>query len=126
MKRASCYASLLLFVALSNSLLAVDKQALTAANAAVEANLKTPEGKKYEQQLGTELPTKYVPALRQCKQSVGNSSGFDMFLKLNADGKVQQALIYPENAFTTCARNGASNLQLSAPPHGDYWINVHM
>ena len=121
-----CGAALLLVAIMPGLLLGIDKKQLEAANAAVEANLKTPEGKKYEQQLGSELPAKYVPALRQCKQSVGSSSGFDMFLKLSGDGKVMQALVYPENAFTTCARTAAGTLQLSAPPHGDYWINVHM
>ena len=92
----------------------------------MDANLKTPEGKRYEAQLGSEFPQKFVPALRQCQQSAGVSSDSDFFLKLRADGKVQEVLAYPENAFTGCARNALGNGQLSSPPHGDYWINIHL
>ncbi|MBA3912654.1 MAG: hypothetical protein H0X25_02070 [Acidobacteriales bacterium] len=105
---------------------AADKQQFSAAIAAVDANLKTPEGKKYEEQMNTEFPQKFLPAFRQCKQSAGSSSGLDMFLKLSAGGKVQEALIHPENPFTTCARAAVAGGQLSAPPHDDYWINIHL
>jgi hypothetical protein len=108
---------------------AADKKQLSEALAAVEANLKTSAGKQYDASLGSEFSAKYMSNLKQCKQSIpaGSSTDpFDMFLKLDGRGKVQDALVYPETPLALCARTALLAGQFSAPPHGDYWINVHM
>jgi hypothetical protein len=108
---------------------AADKKQLSEALAAVEANLKTAAGKQYDESIGSEFSAKYMSNLKQCKQSIpaGSSTDpFDMFLKLDGKGKVQEALIYPETPLALCARTALLAGQFSAPPHGDYWINIHM
>ena len=106
---------------------AADKKQLSAALAAVEANLKTGAGKEYDAALAKQL-SPYTASIRQCKQSNASSSfaPFDIFLELKSDGKVEQALAYPETALAVCTRDALSSAQFSAPPRGDYWVNIHL
>ena len=120
---------LAILVILAGMCFGADKKQLTAALAAVDANLKTSAGKQYDELIGKELPEKYFSSIKQCKQSLPPGAGinpFDMFLKLNNDGKVQEVLIYPETQFAGCTRNVLLVGKFSKPPHDDYWINVHM
>ena len=108
---------------------AADKKQLADALAAVEANLKTPAGKQYDDGLGKELSVKYLSSLKQCKQSTAASKNldpFDMFIKMSGDGKVQEVLVYPETPMSMCARSALLAGSFSPPPHGDYWVNIHM
>jgi hypothetical protein len=116
--------ALLVITSLTLLCSSADKKQLAAALAAVDANLKTPSGKQYDADCGKDL-RKFFPNLRTCKQ-VGAPSDFDMFLHLQGDGKVQEALVYPETPFANCARDALLNGKFSRPPHGDYWVNVHM
>ena len=123
--------AILLAVLLSHASIcsAADKKQLAAALAAVDANLKTPAGKQYDDLIGKEFPERYWSSVRQCKQSIpaGNTiDPFDMFLRLNAEGKAQEVLVYPETQFTSCIRTALTGGKFSNPPHGDYWINIHI
>jgi len=114
---------------LASMCFAADKKALAAALAAVEANLKTSAGKQYDELIGKELTEKYLSSVRQCKQAVPPGTSidpFDMFLKLHADGKVQEVLVYPETQFAGCTRTALLAGKFTNPPHDDYWINIHM
>lgn len=118
-----------LMVCLLNAALvrAADRKQLSAALAAVEANLKTSAGKLYDQQLGT-IVQQHAAAIKECKQSAANSPSnpFDVFLKLKGDGRVDDALVYPETALAICTRNALSEGKYSPPPHADYWVNIHL
>jgi hypothetical protein len=127
--RSNFFALLIAFVFLDSLCLAADKKQFSDAIAAVDANLKTPAGKQYDERIGKEFPEKYMSSLKQCKQSMpadASIDSFDMFLKLNAEGKVQEGLVHPETQFTVCARAALLAGKFSNPPHGDYWINIHM
>lgn len=120
---------LAILLSLGSICLAADKKQLTAAVAAVDANLKTSAGKQYDDRLGKEFPDKYWSSVRQCKQSLPagtNLDPFDMFLKLNAEGKVQVVLVYPETQFANCTRAALLTGKFSNPPQDDYWINIHL
>ena len=126
-KRSTVVLAVLLL--LGSICMAADKKQLTAAVAAVDANLKTSAGKQYDDRLGKEFPDKYWSNVRQCKQSLpsgANLEPFDMFLKLNAEGKVQDVLVYPETPFANCTRAALLTGKFSNPPHDDYWINIHL
>jgi len=107
----------------------VDKKKLSDAFAAVDANLKTPAGKQYDESFGNELYRNYLPNMKQCKQSAPAGTKlepFDMVLKLDAQGKVQEVLVYPETQLSNCFRTALLPGKFTAPAHGDYWVNVHM
>jgi hypothetical protein len=125
--RACC--SVLLILVLSSSLSnAADKKQLSVALAAVEANLKTSPGKQYDAEIGKQLSQQHAAAIRQCRQSSQNDglNPFDIFLKLKADGSVDQALAYPEAPLATCTRDALSRAKFSGPQHDDYWVNIHL
>ncbi len=115
-------------VVLTQSLVAEDKPtSLSDARAAVEANLRTPEGKKYDEQMGTEFVQKHLGPIRQCKQTAGDDlRNFWMLLKLDRDGTARELLLYPETKLGTCARGALLKETFSAPPRPAYWISVYM
>ena len=88
--REICAVALLLLAIGAQPLLADDKPtSLSDARAAVEANLRTPEGKAYDEQLGTEFAPKHLGPFRQCKQTAGDDlRNFWILLKLDKDGGV--------------------------------------
>ena len=107
----------------------VDKKQLENALAAVDANLKTTAGKQYDERTGKEFADKYLPSVKHCKQSLPSGTvikPFDMFIKLKADGQVQEVLVYPETQFSGCTRDALLTGKFSNPPHDEYWLNVHM
>jgi hypothetical protein len=106
---------------------AADKRKLADALSAVEANLKSAEGKKYDESAGKEFSEKFLGSLRQCRQTADGSDGpFDLLLKLDGGGKVQEALVYPETPLANCERAAMASAQFSPPPHQYYWINIHI
>jgi len=127
--RSSFLALLVAFGFVASLFPAADKKQFSDAIAAVDANLKTPAGKQYDERIGKEFSDKYISSVKQCKQSLpagASADSFDMFLKLNAEGKVLEGLVHPETQFTSCVRSALLAGRFSNPPHGDYWINIHM
>jgi hypothetical protein len=105
---------------------ASDKKELKDAVAAVDANVKTPEGKKYEGTLNSDLQ-RYMPTLRQCMKTENNKpADFDMFLRLGKEGKTDNVLIYPETPMAKCSQTALQNSRFTSPPRPEYWVNIHM
>lgn len=100
---------------------------LSEANAAVESNLRTSEGKAYDEKTGNEFVQKHLAEVRQCKPTAGNDMrSFWFLLKLDKDGHVNEVLLYPETKLGTCARNALVKDTFSPPPHPDYWVSVYL
>lgn len=100
---------------------------LSDANAAIEANLRTPEGKAYDERLGNEFMQKYMGTMRQCKQAAGNDLGsFWMLLKLDKDGAIKEVLLHPETAMGGCARKTLLKDRFSPPPRPAYWVGIYL
>jgi hypothetical protein len=100
---------------------------LSDARAAVEANLKTPEGKAYEEKMGKEFPEKHLGTLRQCRQSTGGDlQSFWLLMKLGQNGAVQEVLLYPSTKLGQCMRETLLQGSFSPPPHPAYWESVYL
>jgi len=100
---------------------------LSDARAAVEGNLRTPEGKAFDEQLGTEFVQKHLGAVRQCKQTAGGDlRSFWILMKLDKDGATKEVLLYPETKLGTCAREALLKDRFQPPPHAVYWVSVYM
>lgn len=128
MRLSSCKSALLVACVLADlACFAADRKALKDAVAQVEANLKTPEGKKYEDEHVGKDFEKYIPAVRECKKTEsGAPADFDLLVRLNADGKIAEVLSYPETPMAKCSQGVLSKGQFSPPPHGEYWVNIHL
>ena len=100
---------------------------LPDARAAVEKNLSTPEGKKFDEQLGSEFVFKHLGPLRQCKQTASDDlRSFWILIKLNPDGTAGEILLYPETKLGTCARETLLKDKFLPPPRPAYWVSVYM
>ncbi len=100
---------------------------LSDAQAAVEANLRTADGKKYDDQVGNEFVQNHLSEVRQCKAAAGGDMrSFWFLLKLDHDGSVKEVLLYPSTKLGECSRDALLKDKLSAPPHAAYWASVYM
>jgi hypothetical protein len=126
--RSICVLAFLLAIKSAEPLQAEDKPtSLSDARNAVEANLRTPEGKKYDEQLGTEFVQKHMAPLRQCKQSSGDDlRNFWILVKLDRDGTTKEVLLYPETKLGTCARAALLKETFASPPRPAYWVSIYM
>ena len=117
-----------LTVIVTAALRADDKPtSLTDARAAVEANLKTPEGKTYDEKLGKEFMEKHLATMKQCKQRAGNDlESFWILMRVDKDGAVKEVLLHPTTKLGTCARETLLKSSFSPPPKPGYWVSVYM
>lgn len=100
---------------------------LSEARAAVEANLKTPEGKAYDEQLGKDFLQKHLGEVQQCKASAGGDvRSFWVLLKLEKDGTVKEVLLYPETRWGGCARQSLLKDRFPPPPRPGYWASIYL
>lgn len=127
-RKTICTAALLLSLIRMAPALSDDKPtSISDARAAVDANLRTPEGKAYDEQLGKEFIQKHLSTMRQCKQAAGGDLGsFWILMKLDKDGTVKEVLLYPSTKVGTCARESLLKAGFSAPPRPEYWVGVYM
>lgn len=99
---------------------------LTEAQAAIEANLRSAEGRAYEDKLGREFVQKHLPTLKGCKQDARQQESFWFLLKLDKDGAVKEILLHPVTALGECARPSVLGSRFSAPPAPEWWVGVYL
>jgi len=103
------------------------RTSLSEAQSAIEANLKSPEGKKFDERLGKEFVATHTSPLRQCRASSGNeNASFWILLKLDRIGGVEEVLLHPETKLGLCARDAYLKEKFPEPPHPDYWVGVYL
>jgi hypothetical protein len=123
---------LVLPIVLSAALLTVagaeDKPtSIAAAAAAVEANMKTREGKAYDEQFIKELGAKYLAVMKDCKEKAGaDLRNFDMLVRVEKDGSVKEVLLYPPTKISQWLREPLLKAAFSPPPKPAYWVDIHM
>jgi hypothetical protein len=128
--RSKLFLAMSLWLLLSNRLAikADDKPtSLSAAAAAVEANMKTPEGKAYDAQIGRDLTRKYPPVMKACKEKAeGDTRSFDILVCVDNGGAVKEVLLYPATKISQCLRDAILKDTFSPPPKPAYWVDIHM
>jgi hypothetical protein len=100
---------------------------LSDAQAAIEANLRTTEGKTFDERMGKEFGEKHLAPLRGCKSSAGNDmTSFWILLKLEKDGSVEELLLHPATKLGLCARDAYLKDKFPPPPRPEYWVGVYL
>lgn len=119
---------LFLLLLATQMLKAVDQPtSLSDARNAVEANMRTSEGKSFDEKLGTDFVQKHLGPFRECKAKAGNDlRDFWILMKLDKDGLAKEVLLYPATKLGTCASGKLLNDKFLAPPRPDYWVSVFM
>jgi hypothetical protein len=101
--------------------------ALADAAAAVEANMKTREGKAYDAQIGRDLAKKYPPVMKACKEKAeGDTRSFDMLVRVEKDGSVREVLLHPPTRISQCLRDAILKDTFSPPPKPAHWVDIHI
>jgi len=100
---------------------------VAAAAAAVEANMRTPEGKAYDAQVGRDLAKKYPPVMKACKEKAeSDTRSFDMLVRVDKDGTVKEVLLHPPTTISQCLREAMLKDTFSPPPKPAYWVDIHI
>jgi len=100
---------------------------IATAVAAVEANMKTSEGKAYDAQVGKELVKKYPPVMKACKEKAnGEARSFDMLVRVEKDGAVGEVLLYPSTKVGQCLRETMLKDAFSPPPTPAHWVDIRL
>jgi hypothetical protein len=122
---------------------------------AVNANVSTPEGQRYDAQIAKEFTARYARAVQDCTSggALGGKSARDgdggestssgrlahdgdtgaegtvptlLILQVGKSGSVQQMLVMPETASDTCLRPKLEKANFSPPPKPEYWVRVSL
>jgi hypothetical protein len=118
---------------------------------AVNANVATPEGQRYDGQIAKEFTARYAKLVEECQsgsstlprtRSVrdGNAGAFTalgatsaetttptlLILQVGKSGSVQQMLVVPETASDACLRPKLEKANFSPPPKPEYWVRVSL
>lgn len=104
-------------------------EALTAFDSALKAehaNVATPAGEVFDKEIGKQFSERHTDTMNRCTQNVTDAdlAGFDLLMKLGADGKVQEALIRPETKVATCLQKSVTNDAYKKPPRDGYWVRI--
>jgi len=100
---------------------------IATAAAAVEANMKTSEGKAYDAQIGRELAKKYPPVMKACKEKANDEArSFDMLVRVEKDGDVREVLLSPPTKVSQCLRETMLKDTFSPPPTPAHWVDIHI
>jgi hypothetical protein len=91
---------------------------------AVNANVATPEGQRYDGQIAKEFTARYARTVQDCKSAADAPTL--LILQVGKTGSVQQMLVVPETASDACLRPKLEKANFSPPPKPEYWVRVSL
>ena len=99
---------------------------ISQARSAAEADAGTAEGKKFGEALAQAFGREQGSTIQRCAKETKRPdlSDFDLFLRLDETGVVDQAFEEPATALATCVRGKMSGWKVSTPPHAGFWVKV--
>lgn len=107
---------------------AAPPDAYLAAQKSAAINLWTTMGRAYDAALARHSTAHHGPWMTACID--GDRSGdrrtFVVLFEVAANGRVQQALVWPETRIGVCFRDTLTGLALPEPPRGGYWMRMEM
>jgi hypothetical protein len=93
---------------------------------AVNANIATPEGQRYDSVIAREFSTRYSRSAKDCSAGASGPSPTLVILQVGKSGAVQQMMVVPENASDACLRPKLEKAAFSPPPKPEYWVRVSL
>ncbi|MBZ5507263.1 MAG: DUF4034 domain-containing protein [Acidobacteriia bacterium] len=102
---------------------AVPFRKIIEAYKAVNANIATPEGQKYDAVIAREFSARYAHAVKECATGGGPAPTL-LVLQMDKSGSVHQVMVVPENANDACVRPKLEKAAFSPPPKPEYWVRV--
>jgi hypothetical protein len=107
---------------------AAGEDPVAAAESAAEATAATPEGKKYEGEVGTAFGRDHGKSIQTCAREVRRPdlSDFHVYLRVSAVGQVEEALVKPSTNLAACLQGKLKAGRIGAPPQADSWVSVQV
>jgi hypothetical protein len=94
---------------------------------AVNVNIATPEGQRYDGQIAKEFSARYARAVQDCNTNANAGTAPTLLiLQVARTGSVQQMLVVPETASDACLRPKLEKANFSPPPKPEYWVRVSL
>jgi Domain of unknown function (DUF4034) len=95
---------------------------------AADDNLKTPEGSRFDGEIGKTFAAKYSAVVADCLKKSGDPFliPFDLALRLGKDGVVEQVHASVRSRVSACLSPQMEKAQFPAPPQPSYWVKVHL
>ncbi|MGC2695218.1 MAG: hypothetical protein WA738_05445 [Candidatus Angelobacter sp.] len=99
---------------------------IVEAYQAVNVNIGTPEGQRYDGQIAREFSAHFAGAVRDCATSSNGPAPTLLIMQVSKTGVVQQMLVVPETASDACLRPKLEKAWFSPPPKPEYWVRVSL
>jgi hypothetical protein len=124
--RCLAIAATMLMLGRSESVVAEDR--IADAESAAKASASTPEGKKYENEVGAAFGRDQGKTLQACATKIKRPdlSDFHVFVRVNAAGQVEEALVKPSTDLATCLQGKLKGWNLATPPQADQWVRLNV
>ena len=99
---------------------------LATARAEAAAGAGSPEGKAFDETVAQAFGRDHAKSIQQCaKETKGRDlSNFDVFLRFDAQGVVESALVDPSTSLSTCVHGKMTGWTVSVPPAAGFWVKV--
>jgi hypothetical protein len=105
---------------------AVPFRKIIEAYKAVNANVATPEGQRYDGLIAQEFAKRYLRAVQDCNARGSGPSPTLLILQVSKSGAVQQMMVVPETASDACLRPKMAKAAFTPPPKPEYWVRVSL
>ena len=99
---------------------------VSAAESAARAGAETPDGKKFGEDLGKVFGREHGATIQRCAKETKRPdlSDFDLLLRVDGIGLVDQALVKPATNLAQCVRHKMKGWKTSVPPNSGFWVKV--
>lgn len=93
-----------------------------------KANLRTAQGRTYDQLLSKHFERANGPVMQSCFAAVKepDTTAFEMVFRVAKSGTVKSVLVWPETNISTCFRDALKGKAFPAPPADDYLAYMEM
>jgi hypothetical protein len=105
---------------------AVPFRKIIEAYKAVNANVATPEGQRYDSVIAQEFTRRYFRAVQDCNAGTSGPPPTLLILQMSKSGTVQQMMVVPETANDACLRPKLAKAAFTPPPKPEYWVRVSL
>jgi hypothetical protein len=105
---------------------AVPFRKIIEAYKAVNANVATPEGQRYDSLVAQEFGKRYLRAVQDCTARGSGPSPTLLIMQMSKSGGVQQMMVVPETASDACLRPKMAKAAFTPPPKPEYWVRVSL
>lgn len=99
---------------------------LAVAESAARAGEATPEGKKLSESVGQAFGREHGTTIQKCAKETKrpNLANFDLFLRLEGTGNVDQVWVKPTTNLATCVQGKLVGWKTTKPSKGGTWVKV--